>query len=176
LRPFPEPSHSSGMAGTGQAAPAKAPAIQWMSAQIVQDFETIAPASDKDKFEYMARRAPVNMGTSTVYFRAMEGTKTLGHQAELSARQKILISGPSEETVWRILYNTVHAVAYERQPPEVPYSPWAGMRLVDVMPYVPVLLDYETLVHTLSRQTSTRSIMPPGKFASCTISTYRTRS
>ena len=134
------------MAGTA-SAPAIAQAVQWQSPQLVTDFDKTAPATEADKFAYMASRAPHNMGDNRVFFRAMEGTKAAKKPAELIVREKIVASRAMEEFTWRILYNTIHAVAWERNPPEVPYSPWAGMRLLDIMPYLPVNLDYETLVH-----------------------------
>ena len=174
LAPVSETLSASGMAGTA-SAPAIAQAAQWQSPQLVTEFETTAPATDEDKFEYMTLRAPVSMGTNTVFFRAMEGTLAVIKAGDLTIHEKILSPGPIEETTWRILYNTVHAVALERTPPEVPYSPWAGMRLLDIMPHLPVSLDYEPWF-TLSKQTSTRSTVPPGRYASCTSSTCRTRS
>ena len=64
LAPVSEPLSASGRAGTA-SAPANAQAAQWQSPQLVTEFETMAPATNKDKLEYMTLRAPADMGTST---------------------------------------------------------------------------------------------------------------
>jgi hypothetical protein len=135
------------MAGTA-SAPAIAQAPEWDSPQLVTDFEKASPAKDVEKLEYMNLRAPADIG-STTYFLAMEGTMAATKQGDLAVRSKIMTPGPCEETTWRILYSVAHSVALHRDPPEVPYSPWAGMRLLDILPYLPVSVDYKTLVHLI---------------------------
>ncbi len=130
LRQFPHLSLAPIMAGAAQssaAAAEPAPPVQ-VSPQLDVDVDTQAPAPHESQTADLTRRCPNAMGGGQIYFRPIGSTHAPGKNASYELKVKITASGPTDESMWKVVYRMVHSIAYQRQPPDVPYSPWAGMQ------------------------------------------------
>jgi hypothetical protein len=124
-------SASSAAAAAAPAAEATPVAGTPLYADMEQAFLACAPAN-MPSGELLVERAPVS------YEPNVKGEYTLTEPVH-EVKNK-------DASVWLIIYHIIHAAVHAGQPPTLPSSHWAGIRAVDLIPFLPMNMTYRTLV------------------------------